>query len=401
MRYMPLFLVMATACPTTTEPKTSGETGTYVTDTDTQTPPTTAETGTTTDSDTTPVPTDTVLMSFEEVVAPVLSGFGGVGGSVVVDPTDATNHVAQVDKPDPAETWAGVTISYCPADGIAHLPFSATATQMSVRVWSPDAGIPVRLKVEKSSDPTTTCETEAVTTVAGAWETLVFDFSAQAAGTAALDVTKTYDKVSLFPNFGTTGTAAGAKTYYVDDVTFLGVVFPPDCPVAPQPGETLPITFDDANTTYGFTNFGGVETASVVADPDDGTNNVATATKGATAEIWAGTTFSTLPADLVTTIPFTATQLTMEMRVRSPRAGIPVLLKVEQGTYPAHSMEVAATTTGVDTWETLQFDFATSSVGAFDPTYTYDKVSVFFDFGTSGSSGGSGTFYWDDVNLLP
>ena len=43
---------------------------------------------------------------------------------------------------------------------------------MTLRVYSPDVGIPVRLKVEDRSNNTISVETEATTTVAGAWETL-------------------------------------------------------------------------------------------------------------------------------------------------------------------------------------------------------------------------------------
>jgi len=89
-------------------------------------------------------------------------------------------------------------------------------------VYSPDAGIPVRLKVEDASDPTRSVETEAMTTMANAWETLTFDFANEAPGTAAFNDTYTYNKISVFPNFGTTGATAGAKTYYFDDFTFVG-----------------------------------------------------------------------------------------------------------------------------------------------------------------------------------
>ena len=54
--------------------------------------------------------------------------------------------------------------------------------------------------------------------MANGWETLTFDFANQAAGTAALNLAYTYNKVSIFFNFGVTGAAAGAKTYYFDDV---------------------------------------------------------------------------------------------------------------------------------------------------------------------------------------
>ena len=91
---------------------------------------------------------------------------------------------------------------------------------MSVRVWSPTAGTPIRLKVEQANDPTKSVETEANTTMASTWEILVFDFSNQAPGTAALNLTYTYNKASIFFNFGTTGAQAGEQTYYWDDMYF-------------------------------------------------------------------------------------------------------------------------------------------------------------------------------------
>jgi hypothetical protein len=100
------------------------------------------------------------------------------------------------------------------------IPFTATETTMSVRVYSPEAGIPVRLKVENAANGTIAVETEAVTTVASAWETLVFDFSNEVAGTPALDVAQSYEKVVIFFNFGTDGDTAGDKTYLWDDVAF-------------------------------------------------------------------------------------------------------------------------------------------------------------------------------------
>ena len=150
-----------------------------------------------------------------------LTGFGGADDSTkVADPTNAANQVAKVVKSATAELWAGTTVSTGPNNTVGTIPFTAANTKMTVRVWSPDAGIPVRLKVEDAADPTHSAETEATTTVAGGWQTLTFDFANPAAGTAALNLSYTYNKVSIFFNFGTTGAVAGAKTYYFDDVTF-------------------------------------------------------------------------------------------------------------------------------------------------------------------------------------
>jgi len=152
-----------------------------------------------------------------------LTGFGDEVAALVADPTNAANQVVKLDKPATSPLWAGTTLSTStsPADSVATIPFTATAQKMTVRVWSPDAGIQVRLKVEDATNPTHSVETEATVTTAGAWQTLTFDFANQAAGTAAINLAFTYNKVSVFMNFGVDGATAGAKTYYVDDVTFL------------------------------------------------------------------------------------------------------------------------------------------------------------------------------------
>jgi len=152
-----------------------------------------------------------------------MSDFGGNSSSLVTDPTDPNNTVIEVIKTDEAATWAGTTIG-TPAGFATDIPLTLTDSEMIVRVWSPEAGTPIRLKVEDSDDPTHTCETETNTTVSGEWETLVFDFTNQAPGTESLSVGLsmgwTYNMASIFFNFGTEGASVGAKTYYFDGVRF-------------------------------------------------------------------------------------------------------------------------------------------------------------------------------------
>ena len=150
-----------------------------------------------------------------------LTGFGGAeDATVVIDPTGGPNKVARVVKNAMAELWAGTTVSTGANQSLPAIPFTAAEKRMNVRVYSPHAGIPVRLKVEDAADPTHSCETEATVTTANGWQTLTFNFASQAAGTAALNLAFTYNKASLFFNFGTTGAMAGARTYFFDDVAF-------------------------------------------------------------------------------------------------------------------------------------------------------------------------------------
>lgn len=152
--------------------------------------------------------------------------FGGNASQLVADPMNASNTVLESVKGNTAQLWAGTSL--CDVTGLATaIPFTMTDNLITVYVYSPDAGIPVRLKAEDNSDPTKSVETEAVTTVANAWDTLVFDFSNEAPGTAVINYTYTYNKLSIFYNFGTDGANAGTKTYYCDEVFFGGNTPPP------------------------------------------------------------------------------------------------------------------------------------------------------------------------------
>lgn len=156
-----------------------------------------------------------------------LISFGGTDSTIVVDPTLSSNTVAKVIKGAGAETWAGTTITAAAQLGFSPaIPLTATDSKMNVRVWSPNAGIQVRLKVENHANNQQTLETEATTTVANGWQTLEFNFANPATGTAAFNPAFVYDKASIFFNFGVNGATAGVKTYYFDDVKFgaaLGV----------------------------------------------------------------------------------------------------------------------------------------------------------------------------------
>ncbi len=151
-------------------------------------------------------------------------GFEGAEASTIEpDPTNQTNTVVKVIKAATAQPWAGTTITNAAQQGLANpIPFNAGNTQMSLRVWSPDAGIQVRLKVEDWQDPTRSVETEATVTTAGEWQTLTFNFANHANGTAALNLGYSYNKASVFFNFGVDGAMAGVKTYYFDDLEFAG-----------------------------------------------------------------------------------------------------------------------------------------------------------------------------------
>lgn len=345
----------------------------------------------------------TTLVSFQEATAPTMTGFGNADGSVVTDPTDASNKVGKLVKSATAELWAGVTMAMCPSDSIATIPFSASNKKLSLRVWSPDAGIPVRLKVENAADGSKSVETEATVTTAAGWQTLTFDFATPATGTAALNLATTYNKASVFFNFGKTGAEVGsAKTYYFDDLAFVGSSFTAACAGSGSTGgsgaSSTTISFDETTAPV-FTGFGGAD-GTIVADPTSASNKVARVVKAADAELWAGTTVSNLPSQAVARIGFSSTSKTITVRVWSPDAGIPVRLKVENAADNTKTAETEATTTVAGGWQTLSFNFASVATGtaALDLAQTFNKVSIFFNFGKTGAAaGGAKTYYFDDI----
>ena len=180
-----------------------------------------------------------------------MSNFGNNVSTLVVDPTNANNMVMKVDKPLSAPLWAGTTIG-TPSGFSTAIPFTSTNRKMYVRVWSPDAGIPIRLKVEVAGDPTKSCETDTNTTVASAWETIEFDFDNEAIGTAAFNAAYSFNMASIFFNFGTDGATAGAKTYYFDDVSYGAVLSVSNFELAA--GVTM-----SPNPSSNFLNFTSIE----------------------------------------------------------------------------------------------------------------------------------------------
>jgi len=314
-----------------------------------------------------------------------LSDFGGMQSSVVADPLNPSNKVMKSIKTNGAETWAGVTIGT--ALGFATvIPIKANATKMSIMVYSPAAGIDVKLKIEDHNDGTHSVETDVLTTVANQWETLVFDFNSPATGTPALNLTYTYDKASVFFDFNNTGSG---KIFYADNLKM-------EAPSLLQ--INLPVSFDDHSIDYTVTDFGGNQ-SSVVADPVNGTNNVMKSIKTSGAQTWAGTTIGT-GLGFSSPVPLTASLMKMSARVYSPAAGIDVKLKIEDHNNGANSVETDVLTTVANQWETLTFDFShpAANTPVWNSAFTYDKASVFFDFGNMGDGR---VYYFDDLQMVP
>ena len=148
----------------------------------------------------------------------------------------------------------------------------------------------------------------------------------------------------------------------------------------------LPIDFEIFDSSV-FQGFGGASNA-VIDNPDTNGNDsakVGQIIKDA-PEVWAGNVIT-----LSAPIDFSAKKV-ITMNVWSPRPGGKVLLKVENLDDGSIFFETETTTVGNSAWEEISFDLSLIETGN-----TYQKIVVFFDFGTVGDGSADWTFYVDNI----
>ena len=147
-------------------------------------------------------------LDFESTVLTYsFDNFGGAATTVVSNPdmsginTSAT--VGKLVKANGAEVWAGSFIELGSPINFA------TMQKIKMKVWSPQAGIVVKLKLENLlNGGTINTELDATTTQSNAWEELTYDFT-------GINNANNYQRVVVFFDFGNAGTGA---SYYFDDI---------------------------------------------------------------------------------------------------------------------------------------------------------------------------------------
>jgi hypothetical protein len=133
----------------------------------------------------------------------------------------------------------------------------------------------------------------------------------------------------------------------------------------------------------------------VADDPASAGNAVLRMVKAPGGQPWAGATvFTTASGQSVGPIGFAATKV-ITMRVYAPAAGKTIMVKVEDSGDRNVFMEATAVTTASGAWETLSFDFAAPSNGAFDAARTYDRISLFPNFMTVPAA--DEEYFFDDL----
>jgi Bacterial Ig-like domain (group 2) len=183
--------------------------------------------------------------------APTLTAFGNEAAVVTSTGVPSGGPSGAVVKlSNPAANGAcypGTTLSTGFLNSIAQVPINTAPSQITVNFYTPVASVDVKLKLENANDPTQSVETDVVAATTG-WQTLTFDFTKQATGTAALNPAYTYNKISIFPDFfcGGTQVASAATDYYVGVIDDIGAA----APLAPAlAGAYVSQGFNSNNTT--------------------------------------------------------------------------------------------------------------------------------------------------------
>ncbi|MCH8567725.1 MAG: family 16 glycosylhydrolase [Balneolales bacterium] len=267
--------------------------------------------------------------------------------------------------------------------------FDADHNEISMKVWSPRADVPVLVKLEQKDG---TAEYEAVvhTSVSGEWEVLTFPVEPEG-------YHHTWDTITLIFDFepGQVGDGSENFTWYFDDMDVFGL----NLDEGNDPGGivpiTLPLTFENTSINWNnvFTGFSGGEITRVenpAPDELNSSNWVGKMVKNAGA-FWGGAFFHTSNVFV-----FDEENHTITMKVWSPRENVPVLMKVEQQN-GVQDYEIAVNTTTSGEWEEMTWDMSGAGF-----TRQWDIITLIFDFepGQIGDGSENFTWYFDDVEVF-
>lgn len=175
--------------------------------------------------------------------------------------------------------------------------------------------------------------------------------------------------------------------------------------VVKMQAQTIVLDFETPATSTTFQYFGSPLDGSlnqVVANPAPaGVNTSSTVgkfTKPAVAEVWAGAFSNPNPTSPV----ILAGSSKVSMKVWMDHIGS-VSLKLENSANGGSNWLQTVANTKVNEWEEVQFDISLPSLEAPNAPatgFTYNTVTLFFDFGTAGT-GTDVIYYFDDIATVP
>lgn len=336
-----------------------------------------------------PPATGTLLVSFDEA-NPVFTGMGAYGGAlptVEAGPAGGSGSALKIVKPAGQEAWGGTYF------GVPAIAFTATRKVITAQVYSTRANAVIKFKVEVAGGVST--EVASAPVPANTWTTASWDMT-------GIDLSKSYTVIAVTPDQDVTATG---QSYYVDTITLAAAQTEEpgpanDCSTSTQQC----VGFSEA--AAGANPFEGLVSAEVTADPSAPTNKVLKMVKGPSSQPWAGATVFTATAvdgeKTIRTVPTIglSTNKLVTLRAYSGAAvGSKISLKLENALDPTVFAIAEAITTQQNAWETLTFNFANTTAGAFSTNATYNMASLFPAWSEKGAASpaltANTTFYFD------
>ena len=136
-------------------------------------------------------------------------GFEGADSAIEANPdqsgANTSSTVMRTTKTMGAQFYAGTLLDL-------DIPIDFSQTQkLSMKVWSPKAGIPIRFALERNDGSAAQVFVDVNTTTSNEWEEIVFDFNGVA------DSSVDYNRIVVFMEF-VVDLLGDGSTYYFDDI---------------------------------------------------------------------------------------------------------------------------------------------------------------------------------------
>ncbi|MDO6762788.1 glycoside hydrolase family 16 protein [Agarivorans sp. 1_MG-2023] len=162
------------------------------------------------------------------------------------------------------------------------------------------------------------------------------------------------------------------------------------------PAANMPVKFNQRGTAYYFSDFGGNSTR-LTSDPAGQRGRVALTIKSEIAASWAGTSLGD-KGGFDKPITLGPKKPIVSVWVYSPEKASPIRLKMTDTTKPDSFAEVEVMTKSAEQWEQLLFDFSKAQP-SWNSKSSYNKLTLFFNFGERGAEAGEQHYYWDQLEV--
>lgn len=320
-----------------------------------------------------PVPTSLPIDFESDIKDTDFLSYGGASAKIIPNPQINVDNpsatVCQVIR-DGGDYWAGSKVFLKNSIDLS------TMWYISMRVYtSAPVGTRIKLELENAAG---SVNLDRLTTVSNTWETISWNFDAQA---------NDYNRLQVMFDFGSVGDGTSSSTFLFDDVK---QVSGPSIP-APVP-TTLPIDFENGVVTTDFTNYFGAIT-TVIPNPKIDANNPSATVGQFVRSGGAGYMRSKLALTDFILDMSTVGKISMKIYTDAP-IGTILKFKVESSPPEQFGKEQDALTEVSGEWATYTWDLSNND----NPIY--DVLTFMLGYNGANDASANATFLFDDIKII-